>query len=236
MAEVQTHTLTLIGDNELLMDRDNLTFAEQLKRWQLDPANKDQQIAGDDRAPAWAWLGKLHYEDVTPARLVGIPMGMLAACIRDGAAMIRHPTARNNKTLKDISQSGILFMQALFPITVKRGGEDGEWHSISYTILHDKLRQEPDFLLHQAVAQDIGCTLDVRRAKPPGRSQGRHVRVRPAFIPWRVICEVKVLDEIITPDLLLQIFTYAGRYKGLGNWRPSTPKAGAYGTFSVTME
>jgi hypothetical protein len=229
---IRPSTLTLVGDNALILDRDNITFTEDILRWQKDPANKDLSHAGDDRSPAWGWLGKLHYEDTTPERRVGVPMAMLGACVRDAAAMVPHPTAGGKKTLKDISQSGILFNRPLYPLEVHRPGS-ADWDFVSYTDLYDKLRSEEDFVTQQAVAASLGVTLDVRRAKPQWNRS--HVRVRPLFGPWQLQCDVTITDEILTPDLVERIFTLAGRYKGLGNWRPSVPKAGAYGTFSVRL-
>src|SRR5262245_36380158 len=227
---VRPLTFTLVGDNALLLDQDNIEFAETITLWQKDPANKPLSSAGDDRSPAWTWLGKLPYEDMTPARLVGIPHAMLGPCIRDAAAMIPHPTAGGKKTLKDVSQSGILFDTTLYPLEVHRPGSQ-DWDTIAYTDLYDKLRAEEDFATHKAVAATYGVKLDVRRASPQWNR--KHIRVRPMFSPWRIRCQVTITDDLLSDEIVHQIFTLAGRYKGLGNWRPSLSHAGAYGTFSV---
>ena len=121
-------TLTLSGSTEFLMDRDNISFAEEITAWTKDPANADAQRAGDDRAPAWGWLGKLHYG---LDGLVGIPEGMLAPCIRAAGAMIPHPVAKGGKTLKEPSQSGIQFVKTYHPLLLPRGGNQG-WGVIVY--------------------------------------------------------------------------------------------------------
>jgi hypothetical protein len=233
----RVYVVTLTGENPLIIDRDNLTFADEVKAWQQDPANRDQQKAGDDRAPAWAWLGKLYYEDTTPEKLVSLPVGMLQACIRDGAAMIRHPTGPARKTLKDVSQSGLVFQEAFIPLLVPSllPGASELWMPISYGELFLKLRGEAQFRVHEAFVQAQGFQLLVVAAKPPGQ-RTRHVRVRPIFPKWRAVCHVTVTDDVVTETILAQIFDYAGRYKGMGNWRPSTMRPGSYGTFTAEVQ
>jgi hypothetical protein len=226
-----SYTVTLLGENPLLIDRDNLTFVEEVKAWQHDPGNRDKQKPGDDRSPAWAWLGKVYYEDTSPLQQVSIPVGMLQACIRDAATMIRHPTGKANKTLKDVSQSGILIAEAFIPLLVP--GED-TWRPISYKALYERLRGEDDFRVHEGLVKEHGFQLSVLAAKPPGQ-RARHVRVRPLFPTWQAVCHVTVTDDVLTEPILRQIFEYAGRYKGLGNWRPSTIRPGSYGTFQTDV-
>ena len=228
---LRSYTVTLLGENPLLIDRDNLTFVEDVKEWQHNPDNRDKQKPGDDRSPAWAWLGKLYYEDTSLLWQVSIPVGMLQACIRDAATMIRHPTGRANKTLKDVSQSGILIAEAFIPLLVP--GEDA-WRPISYKALYERLRGEDDFRIHESLVKEHGFQLSVLAAKPPGQ-RARHVRVRPLFPKWQAICHVTVTDDVLTEAILTQIFEYAGRYKGMGNWRPSTIRPGSYGTFKTEV-
>lgn len=221
-------TLTLTQKSALLMDRDNISFAEEIATWTKDPANADAQRPGDDRAPAWGWLGKLHYG--IGDGLVGIPEGMLSSCIRAAGAMIPHPTAKGGKTLKEPSQSGILFAQTSFPLWVPCDGPPG-WRTIAFADLAQPLREEEDFPQHEARARSFGFILDVRRSKP--QYNRSHIRVRPMFGNWQCICEMVVTDDVLTDDLLVQLFTLAGNHKGIGNWRPSAGKAGSYGQFAV---
>lgn len=218
-------TLTLSGSTEFLMDRDNISFAEEIVAWTKDPANADAQRAGDDRAPAWGWLGKLHYG---LDGLVGIPESMLAPCIRAAGAMIPHPTAKGGKTLKEPSQSGIQFVKTYHPLLLPTR-EGGGWHPIVYQELYDKLRHEDDFAQHEAVGRSFGFIVDVRRAKP--QYNRSHVRVRPMFGNWRCVCEMSITDDVFTDELVVKLFELAGTHKGIGNWRPSVGKAGSYGMF-----
>lgn len=219
----------LVGDNELIMDRDNITFGSQVTRWQKDPDNKDAQAPGDDRAPAWGWLGKLHYAD-TAEQWVGIPQDMLSACLRGAATGIPHPSAKGRKTLKEVSQAGIIFRRTLFPLLVQ-AADTQAWGPISFADLYLKLGHEENFDVHEAVAKTYGLRLDVRRAKP--QYNRSHVRVRPMFGPWRCFVEATIVDEVLAPKVMATLWHQAGYYKGLGNWRPSVSKAGSYGTFSV---
>jgi hypothetical protein len=225
---MRTVTLTLSGATELLMDRDNISFTEKLVRWQKDPVNADHQVPGDDRAPAWGWLGKLHYDEMT--KLVGLPQSMLLACLRGAGATISHPTAKGGKTLKEASQSGIQFTTTLCPLLLRRPNSAG-WQPIDYEELFQKLIGEDDFMVHEEVVKQFGFILDVRRSHP--QYNRSHVRVRPKFASWRCVCELRVLDEILTDTVIMQMFTIAGHSKGIGNWRPSNLKAGSFGLFTV---
>jgi hypothetical protein len=224
----RTVTLTLRSATELLMDRDNISYSERLVRWQKDPTNADQQVPGDDRAPAWGWLGKLHYDEAT--KLVGLPQSMLLACLRAAATTIPHPTAKGGKTLKELSQAGIQFTKTSFPLLVHRP-QDGQWRPIPYDELAHKLGDELDFVVHEEVVKQFGFRLDVRRSKP--QYNRSHVRVRPMFAPWRCVCEMRVMDDVLTDAVLMQMFEIAGSSKGIGNWRPSNGRAGSYGIFTV---
>jgi hypothetical protein len=98
------------------------------------------------------------------------------------------------------------------------------WYTIPYTELYTKLRAEEDFPVHKAVAAALGIRLDVRRARPQWNR--KHIRVRPRFDHWRVVCDLTMTDDVLTEALVLQILTLAGKYKGVGNWRPSNPIPG----------
>lgn len=219
-------TLTLSSKTELLMDRDNISFAEEIVAWTKDPANADAQRAGDDRAPAWGWLGRLHYGS---DGYVGIPESMLAPCIRGAGAMIPHPTAKGGKTLKEQSQSGLLFVSTHHPLFLL--SDVPRWRPVRFGDLDDKLHHEDDFTQHEAVVKALGFRLDVRRAKP--QYNRSHVRVRPMFGNWRCVCHIEITDDVFTDKLVVDLFNLAGRRKGIGNWRPGVGKAGSYGMFEA---
>lgn len=45
-----------------------------------------------------------------------------------------------------------------------------------------------------------------------------------------------VSDEQITTAALQDIVTYAGQYKGLGDWRPGGKTPGPFGMFTATLK
>ncbi len=45
-----------------------------------------------------------------------------------------------------------------------------------------------------------------------------------------------VWDDQISDKILQDIIAYAGNYKGLGDWRPSSKTPGAYGMFDAEVK
>ena len=78
----------------------------------------------------------------------------------------------------------------------------------------------------------LGFSLFVKRARI---GQSKHVRVRPRFDQWATEGRVAILDESITPKILQTILDMAGRYKGMGDWRPSSKTPGQFGMFEATV-
>ena len=64
----------------------------------------------------------------------------------------------------------------------------------------------------------------------------KHVRVRPKFDRWAAKGTIVVWDDQITDKILQDILAYAGSYKGLGDWRPSSKTPGAYGMFDAEVK
>ena len=62
-------------------------------------------------------------------------------------------------------------------------------------------------------------------------TKGRVTVTRPMFKDWRLEFEVIIPDDIPEEDFA-KIFDEAGRYVGIGDWRPA--KKGMYGKFIVT--
>ncbi len=53
----------------------------------------------------------------------------------------------------------------------------------------------------------------------------------PTLVEWAATFEVTILDEIITPEIFEEMVKNAGRYIGIGTWRPE--RGGEYGRFDV---
>lgn len=203
----------------MLLHHDNLDFGERVKAWQKDPANRNKSVAGDDRSPAWTWIGCLYHD----ADKLVIPADNLMTVIREGAKRV---STGKRGTFKSQSQSGILINEESWPLFVN--GKTVAWNEVT------TLGAEESFDKHQKFAIAHGFELFVKRAKI---GQAKHVRVRPRFQNWSCTGSVTILDDAITKPLLQTILDQAGRFAGLGDWRPSSPKSpGPFGTFTATVE
>lgn len=216
----KNYAVRLTGQTPMLLHHDNLSWAETMKAWGKDPANRKNSVAGDDRSPAHRWIGCLYTDN---GKLV-VPADNLMTVLREGGK--RCPTGKGQQTFKSQSQSGIVVNEASWPILV----DDKEipWSGI------EPLIDEPDFARHEEVVKGLGFFLFVKRARI---GAAKHVRVRPRFDRWAVQGTVTVLDEMITTDVLENILVFAGTYAGLGDWRPSSPKSpGPYGKFTAEIK
>ena len=218
--QARTYEVTLTGETPLLMHADNLGWADTMTKWGRDPANKKGSVAGDDRSPAWRWIGSLYHD----GGVVVIPSDNLMTVLREGGK--RCPTGKGQATFKAQTQSGLVVDQAAWPII----RPDGTTIPVSEI---EALTDEPDFSVHEQIVKGLGFSLFVKRARI---GQAKHVRVRPRFDQWRAAGTITVFDEQITTDVLRNVLTFAGAYAGLGDWRPSSPKApGPFGKFTVDV-
>lgn len=225
MSGMKRYSIELVGTSPLIMHRDNLGFSEKVRAWQKDPQNKELSTAGDDRSPAWTWIGSLY----TDSNFITMSADNIATCIREGGAKVPTGNTRGDKTFKKLSQSGIVLDAPEFEF--RNNGKQ-----ISTAPIRD-LIGETDFFRHMEVAESLGFELLVKRAKI---QMSKHVRVRPLFRNWTVSGTITVLDEDmfgLTKDVLQMIFDQAGAFVGLGDWRPSSPKSpGFYGKFMANLE
>ena len=218
-ANMQTYDVRLEGITPLLMHSDDIQWADRMAAWRMEPENKKSGTAGDDRSPAWRWIGAL-YED---AGKVVIPSDNLMTMLREGGA--KCPTGKGKTTFKAITQTGLVVDQFAWPIEVR--GEHVPYAPIKAMI------GEPLFEEHEKLAHDLGFFLFVKRAKV---GDSKHIRVRPRFDQWAAAGTVTVTDGQITERMLTSILTTAGAHVGIGDWRPSSKKSpGRYGRFTVTV-
>jgi hypothetical protein len=204
-----------------LQHNDNIEFADQMEAWKNDPKNKRGSKPGDDRSPAFRWLGSLYHD----GRVVGWPNDNLSRMCMEGGSMVLVPGGRSGKTFKAQTQSGMLIDGSHWPLLV-----DGKPIPVEPLLA---LQSEPSFVAHRAAASKAGFTLHVKRVKI---GNNKHVRVRPLFERWSTSGLVHVWDEQITLEVLTQIFNYAGLYKGLGDWRPGGRTPGPFGMFTATVK
>lgn len=217
---IRKYEITLTGKTALLMHHDSLEWADSMEAWKLNPKNKKYSKAGDDRTPAYRWIGCLYHD----GRQVAMPQDNIMRCIMEGGALVLVPGGKMGKTFKAQTQSGIMCETPF--LSFFTGGKE-----VQMTDIHP-LMEEPDFKIHQETAEDLGFSLWAKRARI-GRA--KHVRVRPRFDSWSVVGTLVVLDKQITLDVLLDILETAGRLKGLGDWRPSSATPGPFGTFEAAV-
>lgn len=218
---MKRYAVTLTGQTPLLMHQDNLAWAEAMNKWRLDPANKKLSVAGDDRTPAFRWIGNLYIDS---GRVV-VPADNLMTVLREGGKKVQ--TGKGQESFQRYTQSGMLIDQAAWAVMI-----DGK--EVPYAPIKE-LIQENDFESHLRAVEGMGFELFVKRAKI---GAAKHVRVRPRFDNWVIWGTVTVLmDDIITTPILENILSIGGAYCGLGNWRPSSPKSpGSFGKFTAELK
>lgn len=218
--KARRYHVNLIGETPLLMHQDNLSWEDKIKTWLTDPENAKGSQKGDDRSPAWKWIGSLYHEG---GRVV-IPADNIMTMLREGGA--RCPTGSKNLTYMRQTQSGIMVDQSSWPL-LNRGKEVPVKEILA-------LVNDPGFAAHEEVALELGFELFVKRARI---GKNKHVRVRPRFDDWECSGTVTILDDAITQTVLENILIHAGMYAGVGDWRPSSPsKPGSFGKFSATVK
>ena len=217
---MERYQIILEGETPLLMHRDNIQFSERVRAWQQE--NRSLSVAGDDRTPAWSWIGSL-YDD---GEYVGLNADNMMTMLREGGAKV--PTGAKNETYKRQTQSGIVLEEICPPLLVN--GKRLEMAPIS------ALLDEDVFEAHVEAVREMGFDLLVKRAKV---GTSKHIRVRPMFGKWAVITSLMVVDPKesgITQEVLQKILNKAGSLCGLGDWRPSSRTPGQFGRFSATVE
>ena len=217
---IRTYNVTLKGIRQLLMHWDNIAWADQMAEWRTKPEHKKLSKAGDDRSPAWTWIGYT-YND---GERVALPADNLARCMMEGGAMVPVPGGRSGKTFKAQSQSGMMPVEQAWPLLV--GGAEISWREV------EAMAELPSFVDHIKEASRLGFELLVKRAKV---GQSKHIRVRPAFYNWTASGTLDIWDDQITPEVLQSILDCAGRYKGLGDWRPGSKTPGPWGMFTAEV-
>ena len=213
------YQVTLKGVTPLLMHNDDVTWADQLAEWLKIPANKKSSNSGDDRSPAWKWIGYLYYHNGT----VCMPSDNLMSMLRQAGTKLL--TGKGKQTYKAQTQYGIVVDELGWPLEV-RGGY------VSQSKI-EELMDEPEYPKHEQAVQDMGFELFAKRAKI---GNSKHIRVRPKFTDWACSGTITVIEDSLTPTVLQDIFTQGGMYVGLCDWRPSSPTPGRFGRFEATVK
>ena len=217
---MKQYSVNITGTSDLLLHNDNIVAMEQIGKWRDDPNNKQVTVRGDDRSPAWTWAAACYHN----GDILTIPSDNLMTMLRDGAKRV---SSGKRGTLKAQSQSSIIVDSESWPLLVN--GNTVRWSEI------DAMTTTNDFPRHEELARRLGFELFVKRATV---GAAKHVRVRPRFRVWSTGGTITVTEpEIITTQRLVDILSQAGRFAGIGDWRPSSPKApGPFGKFIATVE
>lgn len=216
---MKTMTFTLESATPLLMHRDNIEWADEMKKWQKDPANKGKSVAGDDRTPGFTWLGYLYHDGEN----VSWPADNLLPALCKSAANVKY---KGQTTLKTIVPSNLHIVGDNLKFEAWNINKKG-YEQIPIAPIFE-LQEERDFREHLALAKKLGSyELYVVRV---GVNGSKHVRVRPKFRMWRISGEMQVTDpELFTPEVIQTIFDGL-KTIGFGDWRPTSPsKPGRYG-------
>jgi hypothetical protein len=218
---VRTYAVTLDGLTPLMMHADNIEWADQMDAWRADPANAKLSKPGDDRTPAFRWIGSLYHDGAH----VSLPSDNLMRCMMEGGAMVPVPGGRNGKTFKAQSQSGMMVADPYWPVLV--GGATIPMPAI------EALMSEARFAEHARAVKGLGFALHMKRGRI---GTAKHVRVRPLLRGWQAKGHVNIWDDQITAEVLQQILTFAGRYRGLCDWRPGSKTPGSFGMFTAAVQ
>ena len=217
---MERYQISLEGETPLLLHQDNINFSERVRAWQRE--NRSLSQAGDDRTPAWTWIGSLYHD----GKWVGLSSDNIMTMLREGGAKV--PTGSKNETFKRQTQSGIVLEEICPPLFVN-GGRIPVKPLLA-------LEEEEDFSAHLEAAEQAGFSLLVKRAKV---GTSKHIRVRPMFDRWAIVTTLMVPDPKesgLTGEVLQTILTKAGALCGLGDWRPSSRTPGQFGRFKATVE
>lgn len=218
---MRAYPVKLKGLTPLLMHADDVEWADAMNEWKDDPANRKKSKAGDDRTPAWRWIGYLYHD----GEHVALPADNLMRCMMEGGALVPVPGGRNGKTFKAQTQSGMMVAEPYWKVHAGAG------RLVPLGPI-DALRNVERFADHKAAALEMAFALHVKRARV---GAAKHIRVRPLFSEWSCAGLVNVWDDQIDRGVLQQVLTYAGRGKGLCEWRPGGRTPGSFGMFEATV-
>jgi hypothetical protein len=220
---MEQYHVTLNGLTPMLMHQDNIAFSEKVKQWQKAPENKEYSVSGDDRSPAWTWIGYAYHD----GKVFGMPSDNLMTMLREGGAKVL--TGKGKETYKKQTQAGIMIDQQQWTLYVN--GKE-----IPVTPFKELIGNNT-FTDHLEIAEEYDFELLVKRAAV---GQSKHIRVRPLFRNWQIVGSLTVIDKEtsgITESILRTVLNQAGALVGLGDWRPGSPrKSGTFGRFEPIIE
>jgi len=102
----------------------------------------------------------------------------------------------------------------------------GKGKSTYSKLLGSTIDVNPDNILIQ------GGYMPFRVAAVNPMTKGRMMVTRPRFDKWKCKFEVILNDDSVPAGVLNELIEHAGRYVGIGDWRPE--KKGMFGKFMIT--
>jgi hypothetical protein len=219
--KIQKFRFKLTSLSPMLMHRDSIDWADTMEAWKNDSKNSRKSKAGDDRTPAWRWVGYTYTDGDT----VGIPFQNLSASLMKAASSVPVPGGKGGKTFKSDTMSGMSIDGTHCPLVIPGIG------TIKMADI-TKLLKIDDWTEMREAVKALGFRLDATRATV---GMSKHIRVRPIFDKWTCEGTCEVWDERLA-KALPEIFEIAGARVGIGDWRPSSPKKpGPFGRFTAEV-
>ena len=221
-----TFIAELTGVTPLLMHADDIeagdTVTAARKAMKGDRAAMAEFKNGDDRFPASTWKSYLYHDGTH----IALPGENVLKCLSHAGKSI--PRGRGSNYSK-IVQSSLTYPSTHFEFY-------GRYGRISMEDIHQATAKINDVTGFQETAKAVaplGIKLWAKRAVV---GTAKHVRVRPRFDHWRATIELTVVTEDFDEKTITRMFDLAGMYSGLGDWRPSAPRAaGPYGKFTAKL-
>lgn len=216
---METYRVRLMGQTPYIQHSDNVEWADEMERWLRNPDNKKSSTPGDDRTPAFRWLGCLYHDGTQ----IVVPSDSIRAALREAGATLS--TGHRTETFKSASQSGLIINEAAWPLVVNE-------RTIP-TAPFMESKEIRSFADWQRLAAGYGFMLFVKRVRV---GMSKHIRVRPVFDSWASEGTITVTDTRITEQVLQMLVSQAGRLKGIGDWRPGGRTPGTFGMFKADVE
>lgn len=79
--------------------------------------------------------------------------------------------------------------------------------------------------------------MDVRKDVVVLSSGVPDIRHRPAFQDWSCKLQIQYNASLVSPQQIIQLINYSGFHRGIGDWRPGSPKKpGGFGMYKVSVK
>lgn len=209
----------LTGQMPILFHADNVEENDKLREWRSDPKNSAMSQPGDDRTPPWTWQTYLYNNE----EHLTVPAEVIMKNLCYAGAKVPVP-GKGKLTFKSMSQTGLFIAEEHCKFTT--GGKQikkADWLAIEHLTFKEQ----------SEAVKDLGFLLFVKRAKI---GTSKHIRVRARFQTWQVSGTIAVVESAITEKVLGEMFLIGGKYGGLLDWRPNSPKSpGPFGTYVAKL-